>query len=100
MVIGDLGCTNEVEKELKLTSCKIGKFTCDDGQCVMMEQRCNQLPECRDGSDEKNCKVLVLNEGYNKNVPPVSVQAGLKIMVNVSVSIDILMLVDILFNRA
>ena len=84
-----------MEKELKLTSCKIGKFTCDDGQCVMMEQRCNQLPECRDGSDEKNCKVLVLKEGYNKNVPPVSVQAGLKKMVNVSVSIDILMLVGI-----
>ena len=94
-IIGDSGCTNEVEKELKLTSCKIGKFTCDDGQCVMMEQRCNQLPECRDGSDEKNCKVLVLKEGYNKNVPPVSVQDGLKNMVNVSVSIDILMLVDI-----
>ena len=84
-----------MEKELKLTSCKLGKFTCDNGQCVTMEQRCNQLPECRDGSDEKNCEVLVLKESYNKNVPPVSVQNGKKRMVNVSVTMDILKLVDI-----
>ena len=56
------------------------------------EQRCNQLPDCRDESDEKNCKVLVLKEGYNKNVPPVT--SGVK-KVNVSISLDILNLVDI-----
>ena len=36
-----------------------------------------------------------MKEGYNKNVPPVSVQNGKKRMVNVSVTIDILRLVDI-----
>ena len=29
---------------LKLTGCREGSFTCDDGACVSMEQRCDQLP--------------------------------------------------------
>ena len=33
-------------RELKLTGCKEGEFTCDDGQCVKMEERCNQVPDC------------------------------------------------------
>ena len=95
-IIGDSGCKRNGEEytgHLKLTGCSsTGQFTCDDGQCVRMEQRCNQLPDCRDHSDEKNCRVLVLGDGYNKNVPPVSVQ---KEMVNVNVSLDILKVVDI-----
>ena len=41
-IIGDSGCSSAEEKyttHLKLTSCKKGNFTCDDGQCVTMEQR-------------------------------------------------------------
>ena len=57
-----------------------------------MDQRCNQLPDCRDKSDERNCKILVLKEGYNKNVPPVNSKEP---VVNVSISIDLLELVDI-----
>ena len=56
-----------------------------------MDQRCNQLPDSRDESDEKNCNILVLKDGYNKNVPPISSDDP----VNVSVSIDLLKLVDI-----
>ena len=37
----------------------------------MMEQRCNQIPDCEDTSDELNCKILKLKEGYNKRVPPI-----------------------------
>ena len=34
---------------LKLTGCKPeGEFTCDDGQCIKMEERCDQVPDCRD----------------------------------------------------
>ena len=59
-------------KELKLSGCEEGKFTCNDGQCVPMEERCNQLPDCRDKSDERDCRILFLEEGYNKRVPPIS----------------------------
>merc|ERR1711894_295156 len=62
---------------LKLTGCKEeGEFTCDDGQCIEMEERCNQLPNCRDKSDERNCTILLLEDGYNKNIPPISGGAG------------------------
>ena len=98
-ISGDVGCNSdgggEYTKELKMSGCVEGNFTCDDGQCVSIEQRCNQLPECRDRSDEKNCRVLVLEQGYNRNLPPIRVDNGKKEMVNVSVSIDILHLVDI-----
>ena len=65
------------------------------GQCVTMEQRCNQLPDCRDKSDETDCNVLVLDREYNKNVPPISVNNGTKKKVNVFVSIDLSKVVDI-----
>ena len=97
-ITGDVDCTTDGEEyttEMKLSGCTEGKFTCDDGQCVRMEGRCNQLQDCRDYSDENDCEVLVLKKGYNKNVPPVSAGNGKKEMVNVAVSIDLLKLVDI-----
>ena len=57
-----------------------------------MDQRCNQLPECRDESDERNCNILVLKDGYNRKVPPINSNDP---AVNVSVSINLLKLVDI-----
>ena len=57
-----------------------------------MNQRCNQLPDCRDKSDERNCQILVLEDGYNKRVPAIDTKER---FVNVSVSIDLLKLVDI-----
>ena len=79
-----------------MSGCKDGQFTCNDGQCVSMDQRCDQLPHCRDKSDERGCDILVLEGGYNMNIPPISSdEKGKKIAVNVSTSIDIFKLVDI-----
>ena len=74
--------TNDTEKcsgkessytiEMKLTGCNESQFTCDDGQCVSMEERCNQLPNCRDESDENGCEILILKQGYKKRVPPIT----------------------------
>ena len=90
---GDKGCNGgkPYVTELKISGCQKGNFTCNDGQCVSMDQRCNQLPDCRDKSDEKNCDILVLEDGYNKKVPPINVREN----VNFSVSIKLLRLVDI-----
>ena len=96
-ITGDDGCNAadgraEYVKELKMSGCQDGEFTCNDGQCVNMTERCNQLPKCRDESDERNCEILVLKDGYNKHVPPINSEDPL---VNVSISIDLLKLVDI-----
>ena len=77
--------------ELKMSGCQKGEFTCNSGQCITMEERCNQKFDCRDESDERNCRVLVLNDGYNKRLPPKNTGNS----VDVNVSIDILRLVDI-----
>ena len=35
------------------------------------------MPQCEDESDERNCRILVLQDGYNKEVPPI-VKTGKK----------------------
>ena len=81
---------------LKLTGCTEGEFTCDDGQCVEMEQRCNQESDCRDESDELRCKLIIFKESYNKNIPPITKEIGKKALpANVSISITLMKVVEI-----
>ena len=53
-----------------MTGCQEDEFTCNDGQCISMEGRCDKLVQCEDSSDEQDCKILVLPENYNKRLPP------------------------------
>ena len=82
---------------LKLSGCNpIGEFTCDDGQCVAMEKRCDQVPNCRDQSDERGCQLMVTKEGYNKNIPPITVKSSDQSTVPVclNISIELLQIID------
>ena len=54
--------------EMKLTGCKDDEFTCDDGKCISMDKRCNQLQNCRDESDEIGCQILKLKYGYQGGI--------------------------------
>ena len=58
---------------LKLSGCGEEEFTCSDGQCIDINRRCDQIVHCRDRSDEKDCKLVVLEEGYSKNIIPFTV---------------------------
>ena len=78
-------------RKLKLTGCVEGEFTCDDGQCIEMEERCDQVPDCRDESDENNCELILMKNNYNKNIPPTS---GIS-AANVSISINLMKVVEI-----
>ena len=83
-------------RQMKLTGCTDEEFTCDDGQCIRMEKRCNQLPNCRDKSDERNCNILILESGYNREVPPITSVSSTDdtiIPVPVKVSINLLKVV-------
>ena len=82
--------------KLKLTGCEEGEFTCDNGQCIKMEERCNQLPDCRDESDERGCRVVILKEGYNRKIPPIAKRLdGSVIPVEVSISVTLMKVVEI-----
>ena len=83
------------ETLLKMSGCIEGEFTCDDGQCVTMQQRCNQIPNCRDKSDEVDCKLLILENNYNRKVPPIISTGGDNFDPTlVDISIDLLKIVD------
>ena len=58
--------------ELMLTKCVNGNFTCNDGQCVSIEQRCDNVLDCRDESDEEECEILDLRKNYNKYSAPIT----------------------------
>ena len=59
-------------RELKMSGCSNAEFTCSNGDCVSMAQRCDQLPHCEDESDEGGCRIVTIRAGYNKEVPPIT----------------------------
>ena len=81
--------------DLKLTGCHDDQFTCASGDCIPMMELCNQINNCGDESDEKNCTLLDLNEGYDKNLAPVTIRNYAKEHVPVLISITLLQIVDI-----
>ena len=62
------------EISLKLTACPEGYFTCNNGECIIMEKRCDQLLNCDDETDEINCEILLLKPSYRKMAPPSRVE--------------------------
>ena len=56
-----------------------------------MEERCDQIIDCKDESDEDNCKLIVFKKSYKKKVPPITIDTEDKtitpVMVNVSTSL-------------
>ena len=96
-------CSSDKGQEsvvLKLTTCSDEQFSCKDGQCIHMEQRCDQAANCRDKSDEVNCRLLVMEDNYNKKIAPFSFdnenQSNIPVMINVSISvIDVLKIEEV-----
>jgi hypothetical protein len=47
------------------------EFTCNDGLCLGLERRCDNVFDCSDESDEDNCEPLEVDEkNYRKTFPP------------------------------
>ena len=53
-----------------------------------MDERCDQIIQCRDKSDEDNCALLVFEESYNKLVAPISFNLSDNSIIPVSVKVS------------
>ena len=47
--------------------------TCMAYESCRMEERCNQIIDCGDESDENNCKLIVFKDNYKRKVPPFTI---------------------------
>ena len=87
LIQGDTICNKDIGSSIQLTLslCYPDKFTCDSGECVPLEKRCNIELNCNDQTDEKDCYGLKIENHYAKEKSPVSVTADPTIIyINVS----------------
>ena len=62
---------------LQLSNCGADDYTCDDGSCVPLVKRCDKVPDCKDVSDEKQCKVVAIDKDryIRDDTPPPLIKA-------------------------
>ena len=83
-------CTSEGENtylaNLTLHACSSESFACNNAFCIPMEKRCDGVEDCRDTSDERNCRKLIMREGYKKELAPAP-KGGENVEVDFSLSL-------------
>ena len=83
-------CTDKSDAQGKMMnfySCSRDEFPCENGECIEMAKRCNRREDCKDQSDEKNCNIVELSEGYNRELPPSEKNSSILLDVYVYASI-------------
>ena len=55
-----------------------------------MEERCDQIKNCKDKSDENNCNLIVFEDNYNKKVPPFTIEKKNLIPAKIQVSTQLM----------
>ena len=74
-VLPDSSCNQGLDEEriLLLSTCKNGQFSCDDGECINIVDRCDGVTNCKDFSDERACRLVNVDpEMYLKDKTPPS----------------------------
>lgn len=53
--------------QLSLSACHSGQFMCNSGKCIDIARRCDGKDDCKDETDERDCHVLMVPNGYIKS---------------------------------
>ena len=64
-------CPGPPTKNLVFSGCDLNEFTCNNGNCIKITKRCDNIIDCPDSSDESNCDRFN-SSTYNKHIPPES----------------------------
>ena len=66
------GSVNVKKKSFAFSPCRFGEeYTCDSGECVDMEKRCDAIYDCDDASDEEKCDHVEFPGTYIKSNAPI-----------------------------
>ena len=95
-ISGDFACSARDQKQsLTLSSCNAKQFACNDGVCIDINRRCNNINDCRDKSDEGHCRRVKKKGTYQKFiVPPPALGSGDE-RIDVGISVDIESIMEI-----
>ena len=72
---------------LTLSVCRNDQFTCSDGTCIPLISRCDLRIDCSDQSDEAQCSVVQLPQGYRNTIPPPPTKDGSPLQVLIYINI-------------
>lgn len=66
-------CNNTINSTniMVLSKCTSDEFTCTDSTCIRLLQRCNNVIDCSDGIDERDCFTCITPQGYVDVMPPI-----------------------------
>ena len=93
-VANDHNCFDGTEAIiLTMSSCSTDQYTCDDGLCVDLAFRCDGKPDCKDKSDELECRLVEMDKSYYKLLAPPPVGETNKLIIQIN--LDILSIGDI-----
>ena len=89
-------CSTELDfhSKLALTACSEAEFTCNDGICIDMTNRCDGRTDCDDKSDELDCKIVAAENAYNKGMNPSPKNRSEKAKIIVSVKIKAILSIN------
>jgi hypothetical protein len=85
---------SQYDVTLTLTGCTDDEFTCREGFCVSMEQRCDGVVDCRDKSDEVGCSKVVVEASYSKNIAPPPIGNQTKASIRLVITIHSILQID------
>ncbi|KAK4321037.1 hypothetical protein Pmani_008145 [Petrolisthes manimaculis] len=65
-------CNNTMNSTqiMVLSTCTSDRFTCTDSTCIKLSQRCDNVIDCSDGIDERDCFTCITPQGYVDAMPP------------------------------
>ncbi|XP_068239403.1 uncharacterized protein [Palaemon carinicauda] len=73
--------------DLSLSACYDWEYTCNDGSCIDLSQRCDLRVDCPDNSDEIGCDKLLKPKDYLKALPPPGAKPGSPLPLNIKIEI-------------